>query len=101
MSSDAATWLLVTLALVGANLPFLNERLFAFGPRRLPRKSLGWRLLELVVYGVAVVAIGRLIEGRIGQVSAQGWEFYAVMACLMLTFAAPGFVWALLRRRHV
>jgi Na+(H+)/acetate symporter ActP len=100
MSFDAAIGLLIVLALTGANLPFLNERLFVLGPRRLPRKSIGWRLLELSVYGVAVVLIGRLIEGRLGQVSSQAWEFYAVMLCLMLTFAAPGFIWALLRRRH-
>jgi len=35
--------LLLALAVVAANLPFVNERLFVFGPLRTPAKSLGWR----------------------------------------------------------
>jgi pimeloyl-ACP methyl ester carboxylesterase len=43
---------------------------------------------------------GRWIEARVGQVYPQGWEFYAVLVCLYLTFAFPGFVWRQLRRQH-
>ena len=48
--------LVLVLAAVAANLPFVNERLFVLGPRRVPAKSLGWRLLELLCFGAAVVA---------------------------------------------
>lgn len=99
MNTTVAVWLVLVLALVAANLPFINERLFAVGPKRAP-KSLAWRLLELVVLGALVVGIGVALESRIGQRHPQGWEFYAVAVCLMLTFAFPGFVWRYLRRHH-
>ena len=100
MSTTAAVWLVLLLALVAANLPFVNERLFVVGPKRAP-KSLAWRLFELLVLGALVVGLGVALEARIGQRHPQGWEFYAVAVCLMLTFAFPGFVWRYLRRhRH-
>ena len=92
--------LLLALAVVAANLPFVNERLFVLGPRRVPAKSLGWRLLELLCFGAAVVALGMALEARIGQRHPQGWEFYAIVIFLFLTFAFPGFVWRILRRRR-
>ena len=42
---------------------------------------------------------GSLLEGRAGQRSAQGWEFYAITGTLFLTFAFPGFVYQYLVRR--
>ena len=92
--------LLLALVAVAANLPFVNERLFVFGPLRTPAKSLGWRLLELLCFGAAVVALGMALEARIGQRQPQGWEFYAIVIFLFLTFAFPGFVWRILRRRR-
>ncbi|WP_428423248.1 DUF2818 family protein [Methylibium sp.] len=100
MSAAAAVWLVLALALVAANLPFVNERLFVVGPLRRPSKALGWRLLELLSLGALVVLIGMTLEARIGQRHPQGWEFYAVMVCLFFTFAFPGFVWRYLRRHH-
>ena len=100
MVSSAAVWLVLLLAALGANLPFVNERLFVFGPLRTPAKSLGWRLLELLCFGAAVVALGMALEARIGQRHPQGWEFYAIVICLFFTFAFPGFVWRILRRRR-
>ena len=32
----------------------------------------------------------------LGQISPQGWEFYAVTACLFLVFSFPGFVYKVL-----
>ncbi|MCK6426742.1 MAG: DUF2818 family protein [Burkholderiaceae bacterium] len=97
MDQSASIWLVLLLAAVLANLPFLNERLFAVGPQRQP-KSFGWRLLELLLYTVLVVGVGRALEARAGQAVPQGWQFYAVMACVFLTLAFPGFVWRYLRR---
>ena len=98
MSNSAGVGLVLLLIVVGANLPFANERLFAVGPRRAP-KTLAWRLIELACFGAAAVGAGFAVEARIGQRQAQGWEFYAALACLMLTCAFPGFVWRYLRRR--
>ena len=47
MSFSAAVWLVILFAVIAANLPFVNERLFVVGPLRQP-KSLGLRLVELV-----------------------------------------------------
>ena len=97
MSGAAASWLVLLLGFAAANLPFLSNRLLLVGPRRQP-KALGWRLLELLLLSGLLVALGVLIESRIGQRAPQGWEFYAAVLCLMLTFAFPGFVWRVLRR---
>ena len=98
MTSAGQGWLLLALGFVAANLPFLTERLLLEGPRRAP-KAFGWRLLELLLLSGLTIGLGMLIEGRIGQRQPQGWEFYAAALCLMVTFAFPGFVWRLLRRR--
>jgi hypothetical protein len=98
-SSVAAIWLLLLLAAVLATAPFVNERLFTFGPRRAP-KSVGWRLLEMLLYAGVVTLVGRLLEARAGQVSPQGWQFYAVLGCVFLTLGFPGFVWRYLRRHR-
>ena len=99
MGQSAGVWLVLAAALVAANLPFVNDRLLVVGPRRDP-KGLAWRLLEIGVLGAATLALGFAIEARIGQLQAQGWEFYAALACMFLTFAFPGFVWRYLRRRR-
>ena len=46
MSQTASIWFVIVAALVAANLPFVNERLFALVPLRAP-KSIGLRLVEL------------------------------------------------------
>lgn len=84
-------------ALVAANLPFVNNRLFVLGPRRQPKATL-WHLAELVVYAGLTAALGRALEAHVGQASPQRWEFYAIWACVFLTLAFPGFVWRYLRR---
>lgn len=99
MGHTAEVWLVIGAALVAANLPFINERLFVLGPRRDP-KSLGWRVLELLVLAALALGLGLLTEARIGQRHPQNWEFYAAAGCLFLTFAFPGFVWRYLRRRR-
>lgn len=99
MTQAASVWLVLVVAMVAANLPFLNERLFLLGPRLHP-KAFAWRLLELVVYALATWALGIALESSIGQRAPQDWEFFAAGACLFLTLASPGFVWRYLRRRH-
>ena len=99
MRLQAAAWLVILFAVVAANLPFVNERLLVVGPKRDP-KALGWRLVELVLLYGATIGLGFALETRIGQRQPQGWEFYAAMASLFVTFAFPGFVWRYLRRRR-
>lgn len=97
MATTAAVWLVLIVALVAANLPFVSERLLLVGPLRQP-KAMGWRLLELLLLWALTLGIGFGLEARIGQNQSQGWQFYAAVGCLFLTFAFPGFVWRYLRR---
>ena len=100
-----ATWIVVAIALAAANLPFANERVFGFislkpaqAGRARPKSFLA-RLLELLVLYFLVGAIAYLLESAIGNVFAQGWEFYAVTGCLFIVLAFPGFVLRYLKRR--
>ena len=97
MTQSLAVWLVLLVALVSANLPFINERLFLLGPRRHP-KAFGWRLLEWLLGAALTLSLGFGLEGHLGQRAPQGWEFYAALACLFATLAFPGFVWRYLRR---
>lgn len=100
MTPSLAAWVVLVLAAITANLPFVNERVLLVGPRRRPKKSAGLRLLELLAYAAVVTAVGRWLEGYLGQAQPQGWQFYAVIGCIFLTLAFPGFVWRYLRRHH-
>lgn len=92
--------IVLVAAIVAANLPFLNERLFLVGPRR-ENKAFAWRLLELVVYAGLVGLLGRGLENHLTQASPLRWEFVAVWLCVFLTLGFPGFVWRYLRNRHL
>lgn len=98
MSLSLSVWLVVLFAVVGANLPFLNERLFAVWPRRTP-KSLSIRLFELLFLYMLVGGVALLLEQSAGQIYPQKWEFYATTGTLFLTLAFPGFVFKYLQRR--
>jgi len=120
-----AAWLVLAVAIAAANLPFANERLFGFIP--MPRgrgakapppgvpsasssssspaaaartKSFFARLLELLVLYFIVGALAYALEAGIGNVFAQGWEFYAITGCLFVVLAFPGFVLRYLRKRR-
>jgi hypothetical protein len=97
MNHALEVWSLLAVALIAANLPFVNERLFIVGPRLAP-KALAWRLLELLLMLGLVLGLGFLIEDHLGRRQEQGWQFYAAMGCLFLTFAFPGFIWRYLRK---
>jgi hypothetical protein len=98
VSTASAVWVVVVLALAGANLPFLTSRVFGLVLLTNP-KNVGVRLAELVVLYFLVGAVALLLEKRAGQIAPQTWEFYAVTAALFLTFAFPGFVYRYLLKR--
>ena len=99
MNPSAAVALVLLIGAVGANLPFVTERLLFVGPKRAS-KAAGWRIFELVLMWAATLAVGFLLEARLGQVQPQGWEFYTALGFAFVTFAFPGFVWRYLRRRR-
>jgi hypothetical protein len=106
MDVSLASWLVIALALMLANLPFFNEAVFGLIPLKpsqpgvVRSKPLWLRLLELVVLYFVVGALARLLEGRIGSVFEQSKEFYMLTVPLFVTLAFPGFVLRYLRKRH-
>jgi hypothetical protein len=97
MNQSYSVALVLLAAFVGANLPFINERLIALIPRKAP-KSLWIRVGELVVFYCLVGALGLVLEQSAGQIYPQGWEFYATTGALFLTLAFPGFVFRYLMK---
>jgi hypothetical protein len=101
VSQAASVWVVLLVALVAANLPFFNDRLFGVVPLPTKPKSLAVRLAELVVLYFLAGAVGLLFERRAGQIAPQGWEFYAVTGALFIVLAFPGFTWRyLMKHRH-
>ena len=100
MPQTTAVWILIVLALIGANLPFINQRLFALIPlkKSAVKKAIWIRLLELICCYFLLGGLGYWFESSIGNVFPQGWEFYAISGCLFIVFAFPGFVYQYLRR---
>ena len=98
MNTSGAVWLVILVALVAANLPFLNNRWLAVWPRA-SEKAWWQRLAELLVFYLLVGGLGLALEQHQGQIYPQGWAFYATTGALFLTLAFPGFVWRYLMRR--
>lgn len=92
MSQAASVWLVVLMALLMANMPFVSNRLLAVYPIKFP-KNLALRLAEMLVWYFLVGALGLYLEQRNGQIAPQGWEFYAITGTLFVTFAFPGFTY--------
>jgi len=97
---SAAGWFIVLLALVGANLPFANQRLFSVVSLKMTKKN-GWiRIAELIVLYFVVGALGFMLEARAGNRFEQGWQFYAVTFSLFVVLAFPGFAFQYLVKRR-
>ncbi|MDR7307752.1 DUF2818 family protein [Rhodoferax saidenbachensis] len=99
MGNSFSVGALVVLALLGANLPFFTEKLMGVLPVA-QRKSLGLRLLELLLWYGVTGAVGAGLEKHAGQITPQGWEFFAITWALFMTFAFPGFVYRYLLKRR-
>jgi hypothetical protein len=99
MGQNSSVWLVIVMALLAANLPFVSQRLLAVVPL-LRGKNLAIRLVELLVLYFMVGAAGLLLEQRLGQIAPQGWEFYAITGTLFITLAFPGFVWCYLLKHR-
>ncbi|WP_309680723.1 DUF2818 family protein [Polaromonas sp.] len=99
MTQTTSVWLVVLLALLTANLPFVSNRLFAVLSLKT-RKNLAIRVGELVVWYLVTGALGLFLEQRSGQIAPQGWEFYAITGTLFITLAFPGFIYRYLFKRH-
>lgn len=100
MTQTVSVWVVVLVALLVANLPFISNRLFAVLALKSP-KNLATRLAEMVVWYFVAGGLGLFLEQSAGQIAPQGWEFYAITGALFITFAFPGFTYRyLFKHRH-
>lgn len=101
INQTLAVWLLILLAFVAANLPFINNRVFAvWQAKSLASSKAFWlRVLELFALYLLIGALGIAFERWIGNVFTQRWEFYAISFSLFVVMAFPGFVYRYLLRR--
>ncbi|MFA5626689.1 MAG: DUF2818 family protein [Thiohalomonadaceae bacterium] len=97
--------ILVMLALLAANLPWLSERILLVRQAGENGKRAWWRWLEWVLLYFIMGGLALGLEKKLnGEIYPQDWEFYAVTLCLFLVFALPGFLYRyevrhLLKRR--
>ncbi|MBE0493385.1 MAG: DUF2818 family protein [Thiomicrospira sp.] len=94
MSVDQAVWILLFLAIVMANVPWiLPNRLFIVVSMDKP-KALWLSLVEWLVYLVSVGLVGIWLEySTMGNIASQQWEFYVINLFLFMIFSFPGFIY--------
>lgn len=95
---SSAVWLVLVLALFGANAPFVSDRFFLVVPLK-QIKAWWMRVFELLALYFVVGGISLAVEQRLGQIYPQHWEFYAVSLSMFVVLAFPGFVVRYLVRR--
>lgn len=98
MTQSVSVFLVVLAALVAANFPFVTTRLMGI-VALAGGKSLGLRLLEVIVFYGLVGLLGAALEQHAGQVSPQRWEFFAITFAFFVTLAFPGFIYRYLLKR--
>ena len=99
LNAQLSTYGVIVLALIAANAPFISQRVAVVGPRTVS-KSLGWRLIELIVAYFVVGSVALALENNLGQIAPQAWEFYAVTGTMFITLAFPGFVFRFLLKHR-
>lgn len=89
--SSALPTLLLVLAFVSANLPWLTDRFLGLlgGTKSAALRCLEW----LVYYGLNGLLAYGLEKHMTGNVYAQQWEFWVATLCLYGVFALPGFIY--------
>ena len=94
MSVDQAVWILMFLAIVLANLPWiLSNRLFIVVSLAKP-KTIWLNLVEWLAYLVIIGLIGIWLEYiTMGNIASQQWEFYVINLFLFMIFSFPGFIY--------
>lgn len=93
MSLDQAVWLLLFVAIIFANIPWLlSNRLFIFV--KLQTKPIWLNIIEWGTYFLLVGGLAIWLEYiTMGNVAPQEWEFYVTGLFLFMIFAFPGFVY--------
>ncbi len=98
---ETSSWIVIAVAIVSANLPWLSNRIFFFKEAADGHKKAIWCWLEVVALYLicGFMAIG-LEKKMNGEVYAQDWEFYATTFSLFVVFSLPGFLYKYNLRHH-
>lgn len=99
VSQTSIILIVIFVACIAANLPFSSNRFLGVGPIFCHYKTLPICLIELVSYYFLVGVVALFLENSIGQISPQGWEFYATTVAFFITLAFPSFVYKYLVSR--
>lgn len=93
MSLDAAVWILLSTAIVLANVPWiLQNKLFVF--ITVHNKNIWINLGEWFLYYWVMGGLSYLLQNKVmGHVKDQSWEFYVVTLFMFAIFAFPGFIY--------
>jgi hypothetical protein len=102
MSAHLVSWIILVIAILAANLPWLTERFFFLFSPPGGNKRVWMRLAEWMVLMVMVGLIAVGFEKKTtGVIFHQGWEFYTIGICLFIVFALPGFIYRHDLRKHL
>ena len=96
MTAAQSSWIIIAIAFIAANLPWLSERVLLVLEPKEGGKSTLWRWLEWLLLFFIIGGLAMGMEQKMnGEVYPQDWEFYTVALCLFLVFALPGFIYRL------
>lgn len=102
MSAVQTAWLIITIAIITANLPWLSDRILLVARPADGHKRAWWRWFEWLILYFITGAITLGMEKKLnGELYPQEWEFYAVTLSLFLVFALPGFIYRHDLRHHL
>ena len=89
--------ILLLMAIILSNLPFLSHRIFGILALRKIKPS--WvTALELLISYFMLGSLAYFFETSLGNIFPQKWPFYVVTFILFITLGYPGFVYRYLRR---
>lgn len=93
MTTEIAVWVLLTTAIILANIPWIfTNRLFLFIP--VASKSIVINFAEWFLYFIVTGVFAYLLEkNAMGHVKAQDWEFYTITFFMFAIFSFPGFIY--------
>jgi type IV secretory pathway TrbF-like protein len=98
LRTDIAALLFVILGVLAASAPFFSRRWGLAFNRKAAKPFIAFALESLLLF--ALLVGGFIVwESRAGQRAPQDWEFYAVIVCLWLVAAFPGFIWRFLLQK--
>ena len=94
MSISSAVLLLLFIAVVAANYPWLSQKVFFALPAPMAGKPAWMRCLEWLVNFGLVLLFGLGLERKInGVIHTQQWEFFVVGFLFFMVLAMPGFIY--------